>query len=52
MDNTNITIRWDDGRREYVIELNVKGLGTFETTGGILSEAFQSMAEILEGEGV
>lgn len=47
-----IYIRYDDGRNEFVITLTVPGATTLEASGPLLSDAFQHMAEQLEGEGL
>lgn len=52
MDNTGISIRYDDGRKEYVLELSIPHLRTFEASGSILSEAFNDLAEQLDQEGI
>lgn len=48
----NVSIRFDDGRNEFVIELDIPGMTSLEASGSELSEAFQTMAEYLEQAGV
>lgn len=47
-----ISIRYDEGRNEYVLSLVIPGLRTLEASGSLISDAFQDMAEQLEGEGI
>lgn len=52
MDNNGISIRYDDGRKEFIVSLDVKGFRSFEASGSILSEAFTELAEQLDQEGI
>lgn len=52
MEDNGISIRYDDGRSEFVLELTIKGLRTFEASDILLSEALANMAEQLDQEGV
>lgn len=54
-----ITIRYDEQLRAYVLNLNINGLPAdftgnrqFEALGSSLSEAFTDMAEQLDEEGI
>ena len=52
MDDKKIFIRYDEGRNEFVLTLAVPGATELESSGSLLSEAFQHMAEQLESEGL
>jgi hypothetical protein len=52
MADKNIFIRFDEGRNEYVVTLSIPGATELESSGTLLSDAFQNMAEQLEGEGL
>ena len=52
MAEKNVFIRYDEGRNEYVLTLSVPGATDLEASGALLSDAFQNMAEQLEGEGL
>lgn len=47
-----ISVRFDDGRSEYVLELEIAGLQSFEASGTLLSDAVQDLAEQLAEAGV
>jgi hypothetical protein len=52
MDEKGVFVRYDEGRKEFVLTLRVPGTPDLETSGGLLSDAFKDMAEQLEGEGL
>lgn len=54
MKDKAITIRYDDGRKEYVLtlELNLPGFGTFESSDAVLSEAVLTLGQYLEDAGI
>lgn len=47
-----ITIRYDEGMRQFVLTLVIEGVGTFEGYGRILSEALHDLTERLEDQGI
>lgn len=52
MERSGISLRFDDGRNEFIIELDIKGLRTFEASGSTVSEALTELAEQLDQEGL
>lgn len=50
--NSGITIRYDEGLRQFVVTLEVPGLQTFEGYGRLISEALQDLSERTEEAGV
>jgi hypothetical protein len=45
-------VRYDEGRNEFVLTFSVPGTTELESSGSLLSDAFQNMAEQLEWEGL
>jgi hypothetical protein len=52
MGEKGVFVRYDEGRKEYVLTLCIPGVTELETSNGLLSDAFKDMAEQLEGEGL
>ncbi len=51
-DSNNMNVRYDEGRKLFIVTLGIKGLREFEGSGSALSEAFTELAEQLEVEGI
>ncbi len=47
-----ITIRYDEGRKEYVLNLDIAGFTSFEASDAVLSEAVLTLGQYLEDAGI
>lgn len=49
-----VTVRFDEGRYEYVLNTNFKipGINEIEASGSDLGDAFQSLTEYLQDAGI
>lgn len=52
MEQQGISIRYDEGRGEFVLSLAIKMVGDFEATGETVSDALSSLAEQLAEAGI
>ncbi len=48
----SITIRLDEGKLEYVLNLSIPGVRDFEVSSSVLSDAVGLLAQELEDEGI